>query len=387
MGRDSCDTTTNAVAYTAYARVKVRRPCQKRSGMPSSHAAISSACVTSTADPRACHIADDGDCKSDAGRLDASLGASHPQEDMGPQAIRSALGLLALTAGLVGSGRIVSRHYLFPTEEVPAVRAPDDVVRRDCRASDGVRVHALEIPAPAGGRTIVYFHNNRETIEERVGFARRLRARGFGVLLVEYRGYGFGREASPSVGGLYADAEAALGGLGERASAFGGALEEYRGWGFAREASPSEDGLYADAEAALEALDERGTGPERVVLWGTSLGTGVAAEMARRERGARLVLVSPYTSIPGLVTAVARLVPAGLLVADHFDTLSKAAGILIPTLVIHGDSDEIVPYWMGERLTDAIAHARLVTVAGGHHGDLFEREGERLLSEVAALGG
>src|ERR1019366_2779890 len=120
MGRDSCDTTTNAVAYTAYARVKAGRPCQKRSGMPSSHAAISSACVTSTADPRACHIADDGDCKSDAGRLDASLGASHPQEDMGPQAIRSALGLLALTAGLVGSGRIVSRHYLFPTEEVPA---------------------------------------------------------------------------------------------------------------------------------------------------------------------------------------------------------------------------------------------------------------------------
>jgi fermentation-respiration switch protein FrsA (DUF1100 family) len=265
---------------------------------------------------------------------------------MGPLAIRSALGLLALTAGLVGSGRMVSRHYLFPTEEVPAVRAPDDVVVRDCRASDGVRVHALELPAPPGGRTIVYFHNNRETVEERVGFARHLRARGFGVLLVEYRGYGF-----------------------------------------AREASPSEDALYADAEAALDALDQRGTGPERVVLWGTSLGTGVAAEMARRGRGARLVLVSPYTSIPGLVTAVARLVPAGLLVADHFDTLSKAAGIHIPTLVIHGDSDAIVPYWMGERLTDAIAHARLVTVAGGHHGDLFQREGERLLSEVAALGG
>ena len=162
-------------------------------------------------------------------------------------------------------------------------------------------------------------------------------------------------------------------------------LVEYSGYGSDRDATPSEEGLYADAEAALDALRRRGVGPAHVILWGTSLGTGVAAEMARRGHGAHLVLVSPYTSIPALVTDVAFLVPAGILIADPFDTLSKAAAIRVPTLVIHGDADEVVQYWMGKRVAAAIAGARFVTIAGGHHGDLFAREGERLLDEIAAL--
>jgi fermentation-respiration switch protein FrsA (DUF1100 family) len=108
--------------------------------------------------------------------------------------------------------------------------------------------------------------------------------------------------------------------------------------------------------------------------------------MARRGRGARLVLVSPYTSIPDLVTDVAPFVPARALVADHFDTLSKAREIRVPTLVIHGDADEIVPFAMGERVSRAIRGARLLRVAGGHHGDLFSREGTSLLAEIAAHG-
>jgi fermentation-respiration switch protein FrsA (DUF1100 family) len=121
------------------------------------------------------------------------------------------------------------------------------------------------------------------------------------------------------------------------------------------------------------------------VLWGTSLGTGVAAEMARRGRGARLVLEAPYTSIPGLVADVAPFVPADLLVLDRFDTLSKSSEIRIPTLVLHGDADEVVPFWMGRRLADAIPGARLVRVPGAHHGDLFARDGARLLEDIVAL--
>ena len=90
---------------------------------------------------------------------------------------------------------------------------------------------------------------------------------------------------------------------------------------------PDEPGLYADAEAALGTLRARGIGAERIVLWGHSLGTGVAAEMARRGRGAALVLVSPYTSIDRLVTAVVPFAAARLLVGDRFDTLAKAGAI------------------------------------------------------------
>jgi fermentation-respiration switch protein FrsA (DUF1100 family) len=108
--------------------------------------------------------------------------------------------------------------------------------------------------------------------------------------------------------------------------------------------------------------------------------------MARRGRGARLVLVTPYTSIPDLVTDRAPVVPARLLVADRFDTLSKASAIDVPTLVIHGDADEIVPFWMGERVTSAIHGARMLVVAGGRHGDLFARDGDRIASAIASFG-
>jgi len=242
------------------------------------------------------------------------------------------------------AARFVSRRFVFPTHEVARSESPSGFVEHVLAAEDGVLVHALELPSPPGGRTVVYFHNNRETAESRASLARELHARGVGVLLVEYRGYG--RSAG----------------------------------------DPSEDGLYRDAEAALDMLARRGVGAQRIVLWGTSLGTGVAAEMARRGRGASLVLETPYTSIPDLVRDAVPLVPASLLIADHFDTLSKAREIRVPTLVIHGDADEIVPFWMGEHIVQNLPHARMVRIPAGRHGDLFARQRERLLDAIASLG-
>jgi fermentation-respiration switch protein FrsA (DUF1100 family) len=263
-----------------------------------------------------------------------------------PRRLRFALVLAPLgLALLLVAGRFVSRAFLFPVRDVPTLPAPADVTVHALRAHDGTPVRALELPGSPGARIIVDFHNNRETAESRIDLGRALHALGFGVLLVEYRGYG----GSP-------------------------------------EGEPTEAGIYLDAEAALDMLADRGVAPDGIVLSGTSLGTGVAAEMARRGRGARLVLVSPYTSIPDLVSDAAPFLPALALVPDHFDTLEKSAAILVPTLIIHGDSDEIVPFAMGERLSRAIPRARLARVKGGHHGDLFAREGERLLAEIARLG-
>jgi uncharacterized protein len=249
---------------------------------------------------------------------------------------------------LILAGRMSSRRWLFPARELPppiVASVANGAICHTLRARDGTVVHALELAAREGERTIVDFHNNRETIESKLDAARGLHVRGFGVLLVEYRGYGSSRGSQPS-----------------------------------------EEGLYLDAEAALDMLGSRGVAADRIVLWGTSLGTGVAAEMARRGRGAELILVSPYTSIPDLVTNVVPGVPARLLLADHFDTLSKSSGIRVPTTVVHGDADEIVPFWMGEKIAEAIPGARLLRVRGGHHGDLFGREGGKLLTELIGSG-
>ena len=252
---------------------------------------------------------------------------------------------LASLTLLVGTSRAVSRAFVFPAGDGRSWPAPADVTVHALVARDGTPVRALELPGPPGGPIIVDFHNNRETAESRIVPARALRALGFGVLLVEYRGFGASR--------------------GKEAT---------------------EQGLYLDAEAALDMLAGRGVPVDRLVLLGTSLGTGVAAEMARRGRGSRLILVSPYTSIPDLVTHAAPFLPARALVADHFDTLEKASAIRIPTLIIHGDSDEIVPFAMAEQLAAEIPGARLVRVRGGHHGDLFSRDGAYLLSEIARWG-
>jgi uncharacterized protein len=251
--------------------------------------------------------------------------------------------LLAIGLILIAT-RSVARAYLFPARVGSEKTTADDVIVERTFARDGMPVRALELPLYSATRTIVHFHNNRETAEGLLDLGRALRAHGFDVVLAEYRGYG----ASPGRG-------------------------------------PSEEGLYEDAEAILDLLATRGIHSDRIVLWGTSLGTGVAAEMARRGRGSRVVLVSPYTSIPDLVANVVPFLPAGILVPDHFDTLSKASCIRVPTLIVHGDADEIVPFRMGQELAQVIPLASLLRVTGGHHGDLLWRERGRAFSEIVSF--
>ena len=135
----------------------------------------------------------------------------------------------------------------------------------------------------------------------------------------------------------------------------------------------------------MSELARRGYGPERVILWGTSLGSGVAAEMARRHRGAALVLVSPYTSIPDLVRERALVSLPEFLLPDRFDIASKAAAIRVPTLIVHGDADEIVPFSMGTRLAKLIVGSTFVRVKSGGHGDLFARGGKQLLDRISSF--
>src|SRR5271169_5264348 len=93
---------------------------------------------------------------------------------------------LVLAILLLGS-RVTARAFLFPVRAVPTIEVPPDVTVHALVARDGVAVRALELPAPPGARTLVDFHNNRETAESRIDMARALRGRGLGVLLVEYR--------------------------------------------------------------------------------------------------------------------------------------------------------------------------------------------------------
>ncbi|APR86970.1 hypothetical protein A7982_12319 [Minicystis rosea] len=237
--------------------------------------------------------------------------------------------IAGLYAFLCAAGCLAYRAVLYPAPHDDAAVPPPGAVLREIHASDGITVPAIHFPAPPDAPTVVHFHGNAETLRTEMSFGLALRRRGLGVLLVEYRGYG----SAPG--------------------------------------SPSEAGFYRDAEAALSMLAAEGVPRERVVLSGISLGTGVASEMAARGLGAGLVLIAPYTSIPRVAGRIVPILPTSILIGDRFDTLGKAAKITVPTLVIHGDLDQVIPYDMGQTLAKAIPSAKLVTVEGGHHNDVF----------------
>jgi fermentation-respiration switch protein FrsA (DUF1100 family) len=252
------------------------------------------------------------------------------------------VGMFLAALGVVVAARLAYPRLLYPAPQRDEF-APGEGRLLKLTAADGVPVHAIQLDGPKDAPVLVYFHGNGVVMGGMLWMARELVQRGIGVVLVEYRGYGL--------------------------SAAG--------------AAPSEAGLYQDAEAVLTALAGVGIGPERIALLGESLGTGVAVEMAARRRGTSLVLLTPYTSITDAASRFAFGLPVRLLMSERFDSPSKAARVAIPTLVVHGTRDSIVPYAMGAKLAKALAHARLITVEGGGHNDLFLGDRWPLFDEIA----
>jgi pimeloyl-ACP methyl ester carboxylesterase len=256
-----------------------------------------------------------------------------------------AVGFGSLYAMTCFAARASYRLFIYPApaSRIEEASRPDDGEPLVLAAADGQTVHARWFPHPTARRLVVYFHGNGNVLEDQIPLGRDLVQRGLAVMLVEYRGYG--ASAGPK---------------------------------------PSEEGIYADAEAALAEAKRRGFPAERVALWGTSLGTGVAAEMALRGRGARLVLVTPFTSLVDAARAHAPWwLPVSLIIPDRYDTLSKAPDIRVPTLVVHGDQDEVVPFELGRRVARSLPSAQFLPVAGAHHGDIYGLGGAALMDRIA----
>ena len=133
---------------------------------------------------------------------------------------------------------------------------------------------------------------------------------------------------------------------------YGVLFVEYRGYG-GNPGQPCEKGLYADAEAAADFLATRAITADRLVLWGESLGSAVAVDLALRRSVAAIVLEAPFTSIAALARQHYPFVPAALLVRDRFDAAARIVRLAAPLLVLHGGRDRIVPQRCGRRLLAA----------------------------------
>ena len=134
---------------------------------------------------------------------------------------------------------------------------------------------------------------------------------------------------------------------------------------------PTEEGLYSDARAALDFFARQGLGAERLVLYGESLGSAVAVQMATERSVAALILEAPMTSVAAVAQARYPIFPVRWLVLDRFDSLAKIGSVRAPLLLMHGERDTVVPIRFGRVLFEAAnepKEARYFTDAG--HNDL-----------------
>jgi pimeloyl-ACP methyl ester carboxylesterase len=248
---------------------------------------------------------------------------------------------------------MLDQHFLY----FPQALEPNDWARLsglplqdiDLKTSDNIRLHGWWISPsddhPAGP-VLLWCPGNAGNISHRLEHLRPLVREGITVMIFDYRGYG-------------------------------------RSGGH-----PSEQGLYADAEAALEyALKQRGVVPERVVAYGQSLGSAVAAHLASRHpKLAGLILETPFPS----VKAAARLLYSGMpvdgLLRAKFDTASSLEQVRVPVLVMHGDRDTILPLSLGEAVYEA-AHApkEWFLIRGADHNDTFIAGGEAYYQALIAF--
>jgi fermentation-respiration switch protein FrsA (DUF1100 family) len=201
---------------------------------------------------------------------------------------------------------------------------------------DGLGLRGWYAPSPENKPVIVFFHGNASNIGTVTGRMRPYNRAGYGLLLAEYRGYA----RNPG--------------------------------------RPTEQGLYADGRAFLAALSgELGIPPSNTVIYGQSLGSGVAtkmaAELAEAGTPARaLVLESPYTSVPAAGQRRYPIYPVRLMMWDRFDSLSRIGSIGTPLFLIHGEADHTVPVDLGHDLFDAAAEPKTaVFVPGAGHNDLY----------------
>ena len=113
---------------------------------------------------------------------------------------------------------------------------------------------------------------------------------------------------------------------------------------------PSERGLYSDGKSTIDWLIKKGVNEENIILYGESLGTGVATHLAQNKNYAGVILETPFTSMVDAAKNFYPYIPINLLLKDKFENFKKVKNINTPILVMHGEVDQIVPFSMGKKI-------------------------------------
>lgn len=226
-------------------------------------------------------------------------------------------------------------------------------------APGGAPLHGYTVTPEPGrelGFWVLHLHGNADSVfsETQLRNMQQLRAQGFAVLAIDYRGFG------PSPG------------------------------------RPSEQGLYDGAEAAWRWLLGHGVAPERIIIWGHSAGAAPAVWLATEHRAAALVTFGGFTSIPDMVAGLRPWLPIRWIIGVHMDSLRRMPAVQSPVVVAHCVTDRAIPFANAGRLFEAAPEPRrLLRLTmrnddglGGHVTALYEQLDllMPLLRELAGVG-
>lgn len=192
---------------------------------------------------------------------------------------------------------------------------------------DDLRLSAWWIPANPARGVLLFCHGNAGNISHRLDSIRQFHALGLSVLIFDYRGYG------------------------------------------ESEGRPSEVGTYRDVTAVWRYLSAaRGIPPDKVVVFGRSLGAAVAAHLAARVEPGAVILESAFTSVPDMAARLYPWLPVRWLARIDYPVAEDIQAIRAPVLILHSPTDEIIPYDMGRTLYE-LAHEpkTFVELRGGHN--------------------
>ena len=222
---------------------------------------------------------------------------------------------------------LLQRSFLyFPSGEIPPLT--DGFALVETRTADGLGLrHWYRPPRTESGPVLVVFQGNAGNLSHRVPKYAGLAGQGLGLFFVGYRGYG----GNPG--------------------------------------KPHQDGLLADGQSVLDWLAGQGVGPERVVLYGESLGSGIAVHLAAERPVAGVVLEAPYSSVAEVAQHHYWYLPAKWLILDKWDSVSRVDELSGPLLVVHGERDRVIPARFGKRLFAAAGEPKelLLHPDAGHN--------------------
>jgi len=201
-------------------------------------------------------------------------------------------------------------------------------------ASDRVGLHGWYVPARQERDVLLFFHGNAGNISHRLDSLRIFHDLGLSILIIDYRGYG------------------------------------------RSQGKVSEAGTYRDAEAAWQYLAQvRQVTPDRIILFGRSLGGAVAAHLAASHPPAGLILESVFTSVPDMAADLYPFLPVRLLSRFHYNTLSSLKKVHCPVLVVHSPDDDIIPFAHGQKLFAAAKSRKSFLEIRGDHNEGFLASG------------